>query len=169
VKNKSTFELLPSPSAPWSREQKKRKISTQESDAMALDSNPFESPLEASSHVVVEAGSNRWSTRRKIAVLLLVLPFMLALPIRYWVFHHAGSWFVSTDLAPNQRVAFLGLMYLPLMLSISILSFSLAALLLWMDRWRPLLSGWTAILFSVLSIPAIFFLSICVQSYLRWG
>ncbi|MEZ6117326.1 MAG: hypothetical protein R3C28_12220 [Pirellulaceae bacterium] len=56
------------------------------------------------------------SVKRLAAYSLIAAPFLFALPLRYWALNLAGGWFVSTDLEPDHRRAFLGLMYLGLML-----------------------------------------------------
>ncbi len=97
------------------------------------------------------------------------MPFLLAFPIRYWVFNIAGSWFVSTDLEPDHRDAFLGLMYIPLILSISVFATFPAFLLLWIDRWHRLVTGALTVIFGLLLIPAILFIGILIQSYFQFG
>jgi hypothetical protein len=101
--------------------------------------------------------------------MLIATPFVLALPVTYWVFHMAGSWFVSTDLEPNHRAAFLGLMYTPLMMSITVFAMFPAFLLLWIDRWHPVVSGTLTVLFGVLLMPSLIFIGICVHSYWKHG
>ncbi len=104
-----------------------------------------------------------------LATMFIAAPFLSAMPLRYWVFNHAGSWFVSTDLSPDHRAAFLGLMYIPLLMSLTILCFFPAAVLLWRERFLPLLSGIAAILLGIMLIPAIGFIAIGISSYLRHG
>ncbi|MEQ8791833.1 MAG: hypothetical protein RIC55_36590 [Pirellulaceae bacterium] len=102
-------------------------------------------------------------------MVLIATPFLLEYPIRYWVFNIAGGWLVSTELDPDQRQAFLGLMYIPLMFSITVLAMFPAFLLLWIDRWLTVLSAMLTILLGLLLIPALIFLAIGVESYLKFG
>lgn len=109
------------------------------------------------------------SLNRLVACSLIVVPFLLALPLRYWALNLARSWFVSTDLEPDHRRAFLGLMYLGLMLAISVWCFFGASILLWRDRFYPFVSACAAIIFGVLAFPAGIFLIIGLSSYFEYG
>ena len=60
-------------------------------------------------------------------------------------------------------------MYFGLILSLGIWCFFAASLLLWRDRFYPLLSGVAATVFGLLAIPAGFFLAIGVASYIQFG
>lgn len=107
--------------------------------------------------------------KRWLAFGLLAFPFALAFPLRYWAMNYAGSWFVSSDLEPDHRRAFLGLMYLGFMAAIAVWSFFGASVLLWLDRFHPVISAFAAILFGLLAIPAGVFLAIGVSSYFRFN
>ncbi|MEM7476610.1 MAG: hypothetical protein AAF483_16605 [Planctomycetota bacterium] len=106
---------------------------------------------------------------RMAAFCLIAAPFLLAFPLRYWAFHYAGAWFVSEDLEPEHRQAFLGLMHLGLTLAVSVLCFFAASILLWRDRFYPAFSASAAILFGLLAIPAGIFLAIGLKAFLRFG
>jgi hypothetical protein len=132
---------------------------------MHNDANPYQASFVDNPRPAVR----RWSTKRRIAMVLFATPFILAPLVQYWVFHMAGSWFVSTDLEPEHRQVHLGMMYIPLMLSITVLAMFLCFLLLWMDRWHLVFSAIATMLFGVLLIPAILFFYLFVQSYLKFG
>jgi hypothetical protein len=42
-------------------------------------------------------------TIRRVGVLVLLSPTILALPLLYWAFNYAGTWYVSTRLEPAHR------------------------------------------------------------------
>ena len=133
-------------------------------------SNPYESPandLKSSSTELSTAGW--WNIKRRVATILFVTPLFLALPVRYWVFNHAGSWLVSTDLEPDHRAVFLGLGYLHMMFSILVFATFPALCLLWHDRVKPWITGTLAVLFGLLLIPAAFLTWILVSCYLQYG
>ena len=131
-----------------------------------MTTNPYVSP-EKSPQCSSQLSTH--SRRRWIALALVSAPFVLAIPLRYWAFNHAGGWFVSTDLEPDHRRAFLGLMCSGLILSIGILCFFGASVLLWLDRFYPAFSGGMAIVFGLLAIPTGLFLVIGINSYLKFG
>lgn len=130
-----------------------------------MNANPYDSPKhEARPAVKPVSGRKRW-----IAFYLIGAPFVLTAPLRYWALHHAGGWFVSTDLDPEHRRALLGLMCFGLLLSISIWCFLAASILLWLDRFFPFVSALAAFVFGVLAIPAGIFIAICIRSYIEFG
>ena len=137
---------------------------------MRSDNNPYQPPSKPRQTIAdADSVASRSVTKRRVAGLLFASPIILALPVRYWVFNIAGSWFVSTDLEPDHRAAFLGLMYIPLMMSIAVPAMFAAFLLLWIDRWHPLLTGVLTFVFGALLIPALLFIGIGVLSYLKHG
>src|SRR5688572_346796 len=79
--------------------------------------------------------------RRRLALALISLPLLLALPVRYWAFRMAGGWFVSTEIPADQRQMFLGLMYLLLMAAITCAAIFPGLLLLFVDNYRRVLTG----------------------------
>jgi hypothetical protein len=97
-----------------------------------------------------------------------LIPFLLALPVNYWALNHSGSWFVSTNLEPDHRRVWLGIMYLGLMMSISVWCFFAASILLWRDRFFPVISACASLVFGILAIPAGIFLALFVESYLKY-
>lgn len=101
---------------------------------------------------------------RWMAYALAAAPFILALPLRYWALNHAGGWFVSTDLEPDHRRRLLGVMHLGLILSTGVWCFFGASILLWRDRFYPVLSAVGAFIFGLLAIPAAIFLAIGISS-----
>lgn len=133
---------------------------------MTMTPNPYVSPElspQRPAHLSAR-GLRRW-----IALALVVAPFALALPLRYWALNHAGGWFVSTDLEPDHRREFLGLMYFGLILSIGVWCVFSASVLLWLDRLCPVLTGVSAIVFGLMAIPAGLFLAIAISSYFKFG
>jgi len=107
--------------------------------------------------------NNRW-----IATSLILIPFLLALPVNYWALNHSGSWFVSTNLEPDHRRVWLGIMYLGLMMSISVWCFFAASILLWRDRFFPVISACASLVFGILAIPAGIFFALFVESYFKY-
>jgi hypothetical protein len=89
------------------------------------------------------------TARRRIALFILALPLLLALPLHYWAFHVAGDWFVSTDIDPRYRRIHVGQMYLLLMAAVIGASVFPALLLLFIDKYRRVLTG-------LLLVPAAF-------------
>ena len=130
-----------------------------------MTANPYNSPKGDS----LPPAKPVRSRKRLVAYSLIATPFLLALPLRYWALNLAGGWFVSTDLEPDHRRAFLGLMYFGLMLAISIWCFLGASIFLWRDRFYPVVSACAAVIFGVLAIPAGIFLAIGLNSYLKYG
>lgn len=136
---------------------------------MSTNTNPYQSPSEEPyerNRIFVRRGL---STPRWIAAALIVMPFLLALPIRYWAFHLAGSWFVSTDLEPNRRADLLGGMYHGLMFSLTVVFAFPAFLLLWSDRFHALWTGLATVVLGILLVPALLFLAIGTLSYWHNG
>jgi hypothetical protein len=110
-----------------------------------------------------------WSWKRRFAVGLIVTPFIVASPLRYWAFHHAGSWFVSTSLEPTDRQLWLGLTYLALICSITVVAHFVASILLIRDQCFPKTSLVASVLYGIVLLPAIASLLIFVQCYLKFG
>ena len=127
-----------------------------------MSTNPYSSASQA------DASTARTRTR-KVAISLIAAPFLLAFPLHYWAMNHAGSWFVSTGLEPDHRSGFLGLMYVGLIMSIAVWCFFVASILLWRDRFYPLVSGIAAMVFGLLAVPAGFFLAIGISAYFKFG
>ncbi len=126
--------------------------------------NPYQ-PTDTTALAPEKSVSKRTAN---VAVSLLLAPFIVAFPIRYWVFNIAGTWIVSTNVEHEPRRGYLGLMYLALLASISIIFWFASALLFWKTRFHPLLSGFAAIVLGLLMIPAIGFIAICIDSYIRY-
>jgi hypothetical protein len=127
--------------------------------------------MEKQSNLAVDSTdrSPPWSWKRRIALVLIVVPFIVALPIRHWALHYAGSWFVSTRIEPEDRLIWLALGYLGLMCSIAVVSHFIAAILLMRDQCFPTTSIIAAILYGVFLLPAVRFLWIFVKCYIQYG
>jgi len=139
---------------------------TNQENATETEDNPYQPPQEPD-----EAGSgrSRWLTPRRIALVLFTVPLLLASPIHYWVFQSTSGWFVSLELEPNHRAAFLFIGYLAIMASVAVLVWFIAFILLAVDRWCPWVSVPFMIIFSVLSVPAAWLLGTMVYSYFTYG
>ena len=109
--------------------------------------NPYEAPQTAVDTLVDAPDCKRHSsgilrtTTRRIALAVFSLPLFLAAPVWYWAFHVAGSWFVSTDIDPDQRRMYLGLMYDLVMAAITAASVFPGLLLLFIDNYRRTLTA----------------------------
>jgi hypothetical protein len=119
--------------------------------------------------VAETTGGRSLLTKRRLALLAFVLPFLLAWPLNYWVLNLAGGWVVTTRLDSEHRRVHLGTMFLGLIVSISVMSFFIGSVLLWLDRWKRWVSGSMVVLFGLLSIPAVIFIGIGIRSYFRYG
>ena len=127
--------------------------------------NPY-SATAASMESVRTRGDSR---KRPVALVLIAAPFLIALPLHYWLINYAGGWVVSTEVESEHRRAFLGMMCIPLILSIAVFCFFPAAILLWFDSFHPIVCGVAAIIFGILLIPAAGFLAIGISSYYRFS
>jgi hypothetical protein len=113
-----------------------------------MEPNPYSPPVHAEpkgiggSVPVPRSTSIIGTTKRRIALAVFLLPLLLALPVRYWVFHVAESWFVSTEIDPDQRRMFVGLMYLLVMAAVVGASIFPGLLFLFIDGYRRILTGW---------------------------
>lgn len=133
--------------------------------------NPYETPSSYSdlkTKSAVASVPKRWISKRQLAALLVATPLVGALPIRFWVLHIAGGWLVSSQLEFEHRQALLSLVYFPLMMSMTILALFPAFLLLWLDRWYTIISSIATIFLGLLMIPSLFFLAVCVATYLKY-
>lgn len=115
------------------------------------------------------ARNSWWTGRRRIAIWLIVLPILVAIPLHYWVFHHAGSWFVSDHLEPEHRAVFLVLGYAQLMYSVCAFCFFPAFALLWYDGCKPILTGVLTVLTGILVLPALLFTWVLISCYIKFG
>ena len=80
--------------------------------------------------------------RRRLAVCILALPIIVYGPFRYWVFHHAGGWFVAADLEPEHRAVHLGETFLLTFMAFCAVIVFLSLLLLYVDGYCRKLTGW---------------------------
>ena len=134
------------------------------------DTNPYQPPgEERQASVRARSRARRWITKRRVAVFLIAVPFLLVFPVGYWVFNVAGDWYVNTDLEPDHRGAHLAVLYIGEMMCVVVLAMFPAFLLLWLDRWHPGLTGPLTIIFGVLMIPALVWIFIHVEGYLEFS
>ena len=116
--------------------------------------DPYKPPQDFADAPRVES----WQPIRICALLFLIGPVVLAVPIRHWVFNVAGNRLVSPLLQPQDRAHQLNLAYIAILLSISVLFLFSGSALLWRARFISRLSGAASILFGLLSIPSTIFL-----------
>ena len=128
-----------------------RQIYFLESESMP-ENSPYHTPVAGAFSNATSRQS--WITKRRTAVMLIATPFALALPMRFWVINFSG-WYDSIDFEPEYREFALFQAYSLMMIAILIIAFFPAFLLLWIDRWEPVLTGILAVIFGVLLIPAI--------------
>ena len=130
-------------------------------------SNPYESP--ANGTAAGPPDLRWWTLKRRVAALLFFAPIILAFPLRYWAFNHAGSWFASTNLEPDHRSVVLGFSYLMLMFCVVAFSLFPAFLLLWIDRVKPPVMAIFTVLSGLLLVPAGVLTWILVSCYIEYG
>src|SRR5881394_763021 len=112
-----------------------------------MSQNPYLSPnptgeLKTAALTSISSTSGILSTtRRKLAVLMLALPIVLALPICYWAFNIAGDWFVKINIDLDERRSDIAFLYLLIMAAVIAASIFPSLLLLFLDRYRRLLTG----------------------------
>src|SRR5262245_37962275 len=105
-----------------------------------MDVNPYVSPIKTPDCIPVRSGILS-SRARKIAVGILLTSIALAILIRVWAFYFAGDWFLSTDRPPDDRAKelhYASLTFIALVVGIAVFP---AILLLFLDRYRPLITG----------------------------
>jgi hypothetical protein len=141
-----------------------------------MEPNPYEASVcnvaakqvDASDSTRSSSGIVRTTTRR-IALTVFSLPLLLAIPVWYWAFHVAGSWFVSTDIEPDQREMFLGLMYQLVMAAITAASVFPGLLLLFIDNYRRKLTGCLMIPALILFIAALLVFASMTNAYIEYS
>jgi hypothetical protein len=79
-----------------------------------VEPNPYLAPAEIQrDSVAARSEVQTWeilrTKTRRVALVLFSLPFLLALPVRYWAFHVAGDWFVDIDIDSDERIMHLRL------------------------------------------------------------
>jgi hypothetical protein len=107
--------------------------------------------------------------RRRLALGLLLSPLVAFAPFRYWVFHHAGGWFVATDLEPEHRAVHLGEMFVLVLVSFSAVVVFLGLLLLNSDGYRRRLTGWLLVPSVLAAIPGLLVLASLMWVYPRFA
>jgi hypothetical protein len=139
----------------------------------ARQANPYSSSLvheDAERSRKIARGAGLLSTTvRRIAVGLFAAPLLLSPLLRYWTFHLAGSWFVSTRIDPDHRRIELGFSYLVLMASVTAICVFLGLLLLFIDKYRRRVVGVLLLPATICMLPALFFFWILLDSYIRNG
>src|SRR5690242_2456836 len=106
---------------------------------------------------------------RTAGTVFFTLPIVIALPLHYWVFNLAGSWFVSTDLEPAHRRVCLGLMFSGTWCAFAALFCFVGLLLYFIDGYGRPRTGWLLIPVSIFAFLATIFLLIGVHSYFKFG
>ena len=110
-----------------------------------------------------------WTWKRKTALCFLVLPLVVFFPLMYWAFHLAGGWYVTFDLEPEHRHHHLAEMFvLDFIALTSITTFS-SLLLLFLDKYKPRLTGCLLIPATILALLGLGLLAITVDSYYRYS
>jgi hypothetical protein len=139
-----------------------------------MDPNPYDAPygvtaqVDASDSIRRSSGIARTTTRR-LALAVFSIPFLLAMPVWYWAFHFAGSWFVSTEIDPDQRRMFLGLMYQLVMAAITAASIFPGLLLLFIDNYRRTLIGCLMIPAVILFVAALLVFFSMANAYVKYS
>ena len=134
-----------------------------------MNRNPYAASAVQSENEM--SGGLNGSPLRKIrvlAVLLIVTPFVFAWPVQYAIVNYGGGWLVTNDLDPDARAMHLGLVSIPIVISLSIISFFAASLLFWRGRWFRKLSVVLAVVFGILSIPSILLLGSLIWAYFKF-
>jgi hypothetical protein len=112
----------------------------------------------------------RDSTRKtRAAIVFLILPFVIAPPLWYWVFHVAGGWYVDIDLEPGHRSAHLVEMFILDILALAALAWFVALALFFLDGYRRWLTGLLLVPMGILALLGAGFFLITIQSYFRFS
>jgi hypothetical protein len=126
-----------------------------------MDPNPYSSPseadlghLNAAERIHVQPAIAA-TVKRRIAICVILLPVILAWPVRYWAFHLSGNWFVNFDIPPRERQLDLTLMYCLLMAAIAGVTLLPGLLLLFADNYRRSIVG-------CLLVPAFVFFALAL-------
>jgi len=140
-----------------------------------MEPNPYTSPADAHADNVKATETASASagiistTKRRIALAVLSLPILLAIPVRYWAFHIAGNWFVNTDIDPDERSMDLSLMYLLLMAAITGVVILPGLLLLFIDNYRRRMTGCLIVPALIFFILALLVFASMVAAYYRFS
>jgi hypothetical protein len=134
-----------------------------------MDVNPYESPKASSltSQSAVGATSHHWLATIGLAVLSL--PFLLAIPVRYWAFHIAGDWFVNTHIDADERRMDLNFMYLLVMAAITGTAIFPGLLLLYIDDYRRSVIGWLLVPAMLCFVVGLLVFALMVNVYYRFS
>lgn len=106
----------------------------------------------------------QWVVRHPKAAVLFATPFVLALPIAYWVFYVVDGSLVTTRLESRHRLILLQTTYAYLMLSLIVLVMFPAFLQLFRERYYRILTGICTLIFGVLFLPAVLFVVVFALS-----
>jgi len=109
--------------------------------------------------------ARRWA----VVVVLLALPFIIAPPYHYWMFHVAGGWKVSTDLEPEHRAVHLAELFFGDILAFGSLTDFAAFVLLFVHRFHRWLVGALLVPMSLLALAGSAWLLIGVTAYFQFS
>ena len=107
--------------------------------------------------------------RRRFALSLLALPILVYSPFRYWVFHHAGGWFVAADLEPEHRAMHLGETFILILVAFCAVVVFLSLLLLYLDGYRRKPTGWLLVPSALAALLGAAVLAITGGCYFRFS
>ena len=103
---------------------------------------------------------------RAIAGATLLSPVLLAWPIHWWVFTHAGGWLVSTRLDPAHRKGHLTFAFGWLLLMTWCLSVLPAFVALYYGEGRALVFRWPLLPSLALFVPGVLLAASFIGAYL---
>lgn len=104
---------------------------------------------------------------RRLGIFVLLLPVLLAIPLYYWAFNYAGTWYVSTRLEPEHRAIHLHeANFLTLAMIFGLTCFP-GLLLLFRGDYRRRL--WLLIASAILFLPGLLLLAVFIECYIKFS
>lgn len=131
------------------------------------NSDPYRSPENATAVDLTSVTIRRrylW-----IALIVFMLPAFTALPLWIWTMHYAGGWLVSERLGPEHRAIHLSWAYAALQATIGCLATPVAALMLYLSRWRQPLTFLLFIAMVPVLLLGLLLTFGFIYSYLQFG
>jgi hypothetical protein len=98
----------------------------------------------------------------------MLSPLILALPLFYWAFNWAGTWYVSTHIDPDQRRTFLHLTNAMALAMVACLGWFPGLLLLYAADYKRERIAWLLIPAGLLLVPGIFLLHGFIYCYVNY-